>query len=464
MDKIEIQTKLEKVFDDFTTEVLTKSIFDFQRLFNEKYLKTEEVINLVITNIPNGIKLYDNNGSVFDATCSIKSQEFKINKEVLNDREYFDYVFFHEFIHSISYKKCNGLQYMGFYTLEKGEDYSFKSTSFNEVVTEYIALKRNEMYNYKKESGVLSGYDLGAVELKLLTKIIPEEEIINSYFNEPDQLDNILKKYNMNLDEIFYSFHQFENMALDVHALERKYGIQYIDRLFKLIDAERYFFYNLLDSFGDIKTEEEFNKKWSILLSEYDLKYNFYNIDGIFKYGMLYKDIEKLNISSNNQIYIQEKEKIEKYNFLFKIFEKEDNDLILEKLSNIYKEDYRKYSDLVKDDFAILSYTFLNKLKNNYELADIEIYPRVYPYLKQEKTTIDKVEFKKIRCEEIKMNVYIFNINGNNYVECNYDDAIIKKKTNTLFEVTIYDHTGILDLEKKIYTTPNKEVKFFDLY
>ena len=126
-----------------------------------------------------------------------------IEKEVLDNQDYFEYVFFHEFIHAISYRKFNEKQFMGFYTTTKGDDYEFKVRSFNEAFTEYLTLKRNKMVGYKIENGILSGYELGALEIEMLENIIPKEKLINSYFNEPNLLENLLNEYHMNIDEIF---------------------------------------------------------------------------------------------------------------------------------------------------------------------------------------------------------------------------------------------------------------------
>ena len=75
--------------------------------------------------------------------------------------------------------------------------------------------------------------------------------------------------------------------------------------------------------------------------------------------------------------------------------------------TQIIKKLNSKYDDLLKDDFSSLAYMFLKDIKNNYQLYDIEIYPRVYPYLEKEKTTIENVTFKKIRCDEKNFILYI---------------------------------------------------------
>ena len=61
------------------------------------------------------------------------------------------------------------------------------------------------------------------------------------------------------------------------------------------------------------------------------------------------------------------------------------------------------------------------------------MYPRVYPYLQKENAKINDVIFKKIRCEELNINFYIFDINEKNYVESNYYDIIIDRISNDEF-------------------------------
>ena len=447
MNKEEIQSKLSEHYDEFTVETLSNTIIEFQELFKEKYLTTDKVVEIVCMNIPKGIILYDDIEGKFDATCSITEGEFKVSKNILKETEYFKYTFFHEFIHAISFRKHNSMQFMGFYTIEKGEDYEFKSRAFNEAFTEFIALKRNKLYNYLPESLSFSAYDVGATELELLTKIIPEEELIDCYFNSSDLLDDILQKYNMNMDEIFYSFHVLEEAEYDIKALEERKALDRPQNIFRIIDGERFLYYNLLDHFGEVQNKEEFDKKWSILLSETNSKYNFYPIDGIFRYGQLCSDIDRLGIESD----LVPKETLDKYRFLSSIFESEDKLKILEELYKIYTDNYHKYWDLVKDDFAVLAYTFLDKVKNNYQLYDIEIYPRVYKYLKEENAQLEDVDYEKLRCEEEKISFFVFNINNNIYIESNYDDTTVTRINENEFEVKYADQRGILNIANDTY-------------
>ena len=178
---------------------------------------------------------------------------------------------------------------------------------------------------YEPENKYLSGYDVGTDQLNLLTKVIPEEELIGAYFNEPGKLEEIFIKYGMNMDELFYAFYLLEEKEYEVHSLEARRGLDNAQDAVRIIDGERYIFYNMLDHFGEVKSEEEFNKKWTILLSELDLKYNFFKIDGIFKYGQLVADMEKLNLGKNELVDSKVSSKIlEKYARLNGIVNPED--------------------------------------------------------------------------------------------------------------------------------------------
>lgn len=465
MNKEQIQDNLGKVYDKFTVQILSNSILEYQELFEEKYYKTDKVIDIIIENIPKGIVIYDDSGEKFDAICSLSSKEFKVGKSVISRKDYLNYVFFHEFLHAISFRKHNNMRFMGFYTMEKGDDYKFKSEAFNEAFTEFLTLKRNKMCYYEPDKKHLSGYDAGASQLELLIKIIPEQELVDCYFNCPNQLEKIFQKYKMNMDEIFYSFYALEGMEYEIKALENRYALDNPQDLFKIIDGERYFCYNLLDSFGKIESKEKFNDKWSVLLSEMDGRYNFYKIDGIFRYGELCKDIDELKIRKdyfiNNKV---SEEKLKKYRLLSSIFDNGDQMYILKKLYEIYCEDYNKYWDLLEDDFAILAYTFLDNIKNSYQLYDIEMYPRAFPYLKKENASIKDVNFEKISCEEENIKFYIFNINNITYVESNYDDITIHKMKNNEFEVKYGNETGILNLESNLYEINNVKYRVEKIY
>lgn len=465
MNKEHICNKLCKKYNNFTSSILTNAILEFQELFKEKYCSTDTVIERISEVIPNGIVIYDDKNEKIDAICAISSGEIKVGKSILSEKDYFDYVFFHEFIHSISFKIHNNMQFMGFYTIEKGEDYEFKSEAFNEAFTEFITLKRNKMLNYEPENKHLSGYDVGAHKLEIITKIITEEELIDSYFNCPNKLEEIFNKHKMNIDEIFYCFYALEGMENEVNALETKRGLESPQNLFKIIDAERYLYSNLLDSFGEIESNVEFDKKWIILLSELSSKYNFYNIDGIFRYGELCRDIDRLNLEKNDFIDKEiSAEKINKYRLLNTIFNTEDKNRILNELYKIYFEDFNKYWELLIDDFAILAYIFLNTIKNNYQLYDIEIYPRVFPYIKKENADINEVDFEKISCEEENIKFYIFNINKNTYVESNYDDTTIHKINGDEFQVKYSDQVGILNIKNGSYEINDKKYMVKKIY
>ena len=465
MEKDQIQKKLSEKYDELTTKVLTGTIFEFQELFKEKYLTTEDVISLVTQNIPKGIVIYTDKDDIFDATCSISTGEFKVHKEAMNEEDYFKYIFFHEFIHSISFKKHGDMQFMGFYTIEKGEEYEFKSRAFNEAVTEFMALKRNKMCGYEPENKYLSGYDVGTDQLNLLTKVIPEEELIGAYFNEPGKLEEIFIKYGMNMDELFYAFYLLEEKEYEVHSLEARRGLDNAQDAVRIIDGERYIFYNMLDHFGEVKSEEEFNKKWAILLSELDLKYNFFKIDGIFKYGQLVADMEKLNLGKNELVDSKVSSKIlEKYARLNGIVNPEDKMATLKELSDIYHKDYNEYWSLVQDDFAILAYMFVENIKNNYQLYDIESYPRVYPYLEKENATIEDVDFGKRICEEENIKFFVFNIKGKIYIESNYDDTTVSEISENLFEVTYADQRGVLNIKDNTYEIGGNKFEVKQIY
>ena len=126
--------------------------------------------------------------------------------------------------------------------------------------------------------------------------------------------------------------------------------------------------------------------------------------------------------------------------------------------------DYKKYYDLLKDDFVSLAYLFLKEIKNNYQLYDIEIYPRVYPYLEKEKTTIENVTFKKIRCDEEKISFYIFNINENIHIESNYDDTIVTYKEKNVYEVKYENQIDLLDISNNTYIMNDVVYECKELY
>ena len=71
--------------------------------------------------------------------------------------------------------------------------------------------------------------------------------------------------------------------------------------------------------------------------------------------------------------------------------------------------------------------------------------------IKLENAQIQDVSFSKLECPQTKTKIYIFTINGNSYVECNYDDTTINKKSNTTFEFVYGDEIDIVDIVNKEY-------------
>lgn len=448
MNKDNIYNKLIQYYDEFSSEYLANCIFEFSQLFGEKYIKIEEIIELLINNFSEGIKIYDNFECNFDAICSANTHQFKVNKEVLNEENYFKYVLFHEFIHAISFRKNNNKQYMGFYTTENGDDYIFKSKSFNEAFTEYITIKRNESCNYNPENKYLSGYIVGVEQLKLILKIIPEHELVDCYFNFPNKLETIFIKYNMNIDEIFYSFYILEGKEYEIDSLLNKRGLNDPSSVFKIIDSERYLYYNLIDSIGPVTNEESFDNKWKILLSE-NSKFNLWKLDKIFIYQELINDLNLLDYNVSDK-YISDDE-LSKYKVLTEIFNNKDRNMILKELSVIYNRNYKEYFELVKDSFATLAYTFLPNIINNFHLYDIELYPRSYKYLEMNNSNIDNLRVEKYECEKVNTRFYIFHINDNVYVETNFDDTSVKHISNNMYEVKYGNNHDIFDLGNKKY-------------
>ena len=59
MNREHIYNKLHGIYNEFTSLILTNTILEFQKLFEEKYYNTDTVIKSVIEIIPKGIVVYD---------------------------------------------------------------------------------------------------------------------------------------------------------------------------------------------------------------------------------------------------------------------------------------------------------------------------------------------------------------------------------------------------------------------
>ena len=472
MNKSEIVSELKKTnYDEFSCDILGDSILEFQELFKEEFVKTNVAIEQICKNIPKGIVIYENDDDVFDATCSISDGEFKVNKETTQDMNYFRYLMFHEMLHAISFKDFMEHNiFMGFYSADNGEEYEYKSIAFNEAFTEFMTLKRNKMVGFEFD-GSLSGYELGVQKIEMITKIIPENELIDAYFNHPYELEKIFEENGLNLDDAFYAIHLLEGKQKSESMLEQKRGLDEPNDALKIVEANRIMLCNLSDALGKPENEEEFIKKWLVLLSERNMKYKFWDIDGIGCFTEFLFDLYDLELDESQISQVLEELKIPedifyKYRMLCDIFGSEEKYGILQGLLEIYKNDYDEYFELLRDDAPSLCYRFFDSIPNNFFLYDIELYPRLAQYLNED-DDIDSIKYQKIRCENQDINFYVFTIGSDRIIECEYDNVNVEQEEENLYKVTFDDDSYayiLCENNNYFYDLPSGKIIFDIIY
>ena len=315
---------------------------------------------------------------------------------------------------------------------ENGNDkmlgFSYLKNSYgmglNEAMTEYLTQIRNEKFEPNEEN-LISDYRTVVGQMRRLISIIGDKDLKQAYFYNPESLKEILKKHNMDYDEVELAFRNLAGQDYDVNALAngRKLNNTRNCCLQKYSES---LFINYSNAIGEIKTIEDFKRKYGIfqtqVSSECDSKdamlLLYYknmgkDIDTLLRSGVPLSDIKEvtngLNLNINEVKVWYEFSKCfvpDKNESAIKIYE------FYKKNPNLYFAMFAKSYGYIFEHFSEYSY-----IPGENELYDGYKYPLIGRFLK-EHSEMDYSEVSYDLWEERYSKNYMFvfkDLNGKMY-------------------------------------------------
>ena len=436
LEKEEIVEKLKEQYNNIQTiNILSQYVYDFQKLFGN-YITTDEIIERVKKNIIGDFEFVEEpiNGH-------LDGQYDNINKKVIIyqganlNSEYLNFILFHELSHAITTKQIdNGKNIMGFSFLERSY-----GTGLNEATTEWLAIKRNKMYNQKYESG----YDIVVEQIQILAQIIDEEKIIHCYLYEPENFKNLLAKYNIDFDRIDMIYKILIHNRRDIYNLSN---------LKKLDEITNYNLYKecqeLIDMYsnaiGDVTNIEDFKRKYKILCSNNESLFKINNIISfrfhtsiyndvvkLIKYGYKVEEIEKT--VKEVRISIPKLNQAKKYN---DIISKGKNEAIIQLYQEAMKNE-ADYKNFAYDNYSMLYDKFSEDgfIPDANCLYDIDRYFIIGKFLSQH----PNYDYDEISVEQFTLsnNIHMYvlgTLNGESYTYT-LPHTMIEKISNDSFKI-----------------------------
>lgn len=172
----------DKQFDEKSIELICGAIDEFDDLFG-KYVNKAELIRRLkecLKEIKFEPKLYDDVLGLFN-----EDKKEILILETLSE-EKMKNVFFHEFIHCITYdpqrKKCG---FSETYEISDSDDIAIMGIGITEGFTQFVTRIRNEKYSNKQIS---NAYPILSEQVGNLVELIGEDRFLDIGFNNPEKL------------------------------------------------------------------------------------------------------------------------------------------------------------------------------------------------------------------------------------------------------------------------------------
>lgn len=463
MEKDEIINKLKDQYHDkYTVQILAEYVEEFQMLLGE-YISTDEIIKRLKENILSDFEYTEEpiNG-VLDGQYDIDNKKVIIYKHEQSNPDYIKFVLFHELTHAVTTQKIqNGKNIMGFSFLEQSY-----GRGFNEAMTEWLSIRRNEMLNQKHNSG----YDVIVEQIKVLAQIIGEDELIKCYLYEPENLKKMLDENNIDFDRLDRLYQIILNCRIDIYRLANGKVLDKITNynLYKECQEINNIYCKAI---GKVNTIEEFRKKYSILCSYKEPTFNINNVILNKFYSSIYDDVIGL-MNKGYKINEIEQTVRDLGISIAKINQAIDYNKILSKGKNeaiicLYEAGCKNESDY--RNFAYENYGMIydkfsedNFIPNETCIYDVDRYFIVGKFLSQH----SDYDYDEISVEHLKLsnNVRTYKIktfNGNTYIYT-IPFSTVEKKNDDSFELLLNkEKIMITENDGKIIISGNgeKEVK-----
>ena len=428
MKKDEIIKELKKQYsDEFTIKILNKFIEDFQNCFGE-YLPTEEVIQRLKERVSNIVVVDKLINGKLDGRYNDETKTVTLYKDVLKDDQYCSYLIFHELLHAITTKDLPDSRRMfGFY------DLSVKNGNcFNEAMTEWLTKIRNE----KEGINYSSGYDAISQQISILSQIIGNKKLLNTFLYEPENIRNLLNEYNIDFDEIEQVFRLLIQKESDIRHLGNRQKLNDLNNV-KLYEKCERLFDIFSNAIGKVDSLEKFKNKYKILNTYKNENLNLNKLIEVHYYSYMYADLRSVVKSGATQDEINDVlaelglsfRTIKNYSFINEIFSKNKNETAIE-LYRLFSQNPNEYYNFAFQNYCYLFNKFsgTDLLPNENSLYDMEKYPMIGKFLAEHKN----YEYDEIATKQFATNngilVYSFKTSDNKlflYTLPNYPVEIV---------------------------------------
>ena len=469
-----------------TQNILEEYIEDFEKVLS-KYISKEELIERFTKDdrLKGGIEYVENKNIKTayecDAAYSPSERKIKLSKDLKSkDKEYVNYVLFHELTHVVSMTKHENQEYTGFTPKN-----TIINLGLNEAMTEYLTQLRNKKRNYEG----ISDYRVVVNELKNVMFLIGKDKLINCYFNNPYEVEELIESSNMNFNDVTRCFDKIIGMDQATYAIKNKL---YLDNMndIKGLFYKRFLYEEYSKSIGLVSTEAQFIKKVKLFGENLENDFSLNSIDEYSTYIELLCDIGDLT----NQGFEEEKlltimydngfkkNKIDNYIKINEICscpsDESDKTENAKALYNLYVEQ-GNYYEILEDSFVSIYNAFYESTPaNNEELYDFYKYVAIGEYLNNNpKYSFDDIIIKKIgyEFEDSDFRDYFYLImteTENEIILQEYDDGscmISNKINNNTFELAYNDlqikitlsNDSINDIKDM---NENKKINFYEYY
>lgn len=175
----------DKNFDDITLKYINNFIDEFDDLFGQ-YVNRDEVIKRIKENL--------NESFVFEEIKNVRGRYKSKDKRIVlsdkvKDEEELKSVIFHEMIHVIT-TRTNYIGFSKSYISEDYENVIVTCRGVTEGFTQLVTQIRNAKYYSKKSD---NAYPILTEQITNLADLIGMEKFLNSGFNEPESLFDIMR-------------------------------------------------------------------------------------------------------------------------------------------------------------------------------------------------------------------------------------------------------------------------------
>ncbi|MBP3256014.1 MAG: hypothetical protein J6M60_05955 [Clostridia bacterium] len=358
MEKEEIMKRFQKKgFDQEEIQMFLGAIEDFKKIKLDKYVPIREVVDRICNNLDN-VEYTEMEGTTLGKFKKDKKL-IQLSEEIREDKEKLKSVFFHELTHCITCFK--ELDMVGFHsTVENPLEPETKYTEgygLNEGVTSYLERKRNKANNFEG----INSYPILNSLVENLILVVGEEKIMDSYFNNPEELEELLENYGIDcfamvdgFDAIYENekkIYRIKNPSKAEKLLAGFLGESQEKRLYDLIgEPLRRINSQLFEAIEGANNVKDFEKISKFIKRLEEQKYG---IDKDDIYSRLLKDKRRILRKGCSEEEINKvleenglKDSIELQEYFEQLIEDDKNDTLIQLYDRYYEKNESQFFDI----------------------------------------------------------------------------------------------------------------------